>query len=145
VATSAVRPALASAMTADRSGGVVGLGRSGDLLGPALSPSGRMSRPEPAGPEDVCWPQRRGALRPRAGPAVGPPGVWPVSSKVLRMSCLGGPRSTFARNRPWPSKEQLSLEPGLKVLIRRHVHSEVLAHHECSAWALSGREEAPGL
>src|SRR5262245_44406597 len=130
VATSAVRPALASSMTADRSGGLVGLGRSGDLLGPAPSPSGRMSRPEPARPEDVCWPQRRGALRQTVSPAVDPPGVLPVSSKMLRMSCMGGPRSNFAGNSPWPSKEQLSLEPSLKVLIRRHLHSTVLAQHE---------------
>jgi hypothetical protein len=131
VATSAVGPALASSITADRSGGVVGLGRSGDLLGLALSHSGRMSRPEPARPEDVCGSQRRGVLRQQASPAVGPPGVLSVSSKVLRMSCMRGPRCTFARNSPWPSNEQLSLEPSLKVLIRRHLHSKVLAQHEC--------------
>jgi hypothetical protein len=64
VATAAVRPALVYSVTADRLGGVVGLGR-------ALSPFGRMSCPEPARPEDVCWPQRRGVLGQQASPAVG--------------------------------------------------------------------------
>jgi hypothetical protein len=118
---------LESSMTADRSGGVIGIGRSWDLLGPALSPSGRTSRPEPAMPEDVCWPYRRSRRRQQASPAVGPPaGVLHVPSKVVMKSRMVGPRSTFVRNSRWPSRAQLSFEPTLKVLIRRHHHSKVL-------------------
>jgi hypothetical protein len=47
--TAAVRIALAYSVAADRLGRVVGLGRSGDVHGPALSPSGQMSRPDPPG------------------------------------------------------------------------------------------------